>query len=109
EIIPLEDIGNGIGADRPIPNSDISSPGLALAGYVGRFVSDRMQVLGETEISYLNSLDPARRLDIIHLFFSFSLPAVFVTKGQALPAGLAEAAAQAGIGLFRTSIKTAEF
>ena len=31
----------------------MSSPGLVLAGYVDRFVGQRLQVLGETEVTYL--------------------------------------------------------
>ena len=109
EQLELEDMGAENGFDRPVPNSDISSPGLALAGYVGRFVSDRLQVLGETEVTYLNSLNTERRREILNLFFSFPLPAVFVTKGQDLPEGLREAAHRAGIALIRTSLKTADF
>jgi len=109
EPLGLEDMGHGIGFDRVVPGSDISSPGLALAGYVGRFVSDRLQVLGETEITYLNSLDKGRRHEVLALFFSFPLPAVFVTKGQTLPDGLAQHAADAGIALIRTTLKTADF
>ena len=108
EALQLEDLGNGAGFNRIVPNSDISSPGLALAGYVGRFVSDRLQVLGETEVTYLNSLDAARRKEILALFFSFPLPAVFVSKGQALPAGLVEAAQAADIAVIRTPLKTAD-
>lgn len=109
EALQLEDMGHGAGFDRIVSNSDISSPGLALAGYVGRFVSDRLQVLGETEVTYLNSLDAARRKEILALFFSFPLPGVFVTKGQTLPDGLEAAAHAADIALIRTPLKTADF
>ena len=109
EQLQLEDMGAGTGLDRTVPNSDISSPGLALAGYVGRFVSDRLQVLGETEVTYLNSLSVDRRREILDLFFSFPLPCVFVTKGQELPDGLGAAAQRAGIALLRTRLKTADF
>lgn len=109
EPLHLEDLGEGIGLERIVPGADISSPGLALAGYVGRFVADRLQVLGETEITYLNSLTPARRIEIIRLFLSFPLPAVFVTKAQAVPDGLRESARDEGIALIRTELKTADF
>lgn len=109
EPLKLDDLGNGIGLDRPLPGPDISSPGLALAGYVGRFVSDRLQVLGETEISYLYALDDARRKEIIDIFFSFDLPAVFVTKGQEPPEGLLERARESGTAVIRTALSTAEF
>jgi HPr kinase/phosphorylase len=101
-------MGDGAVFDRNVPNADISSPGLALAGYVGRFVSDRLQVLGETEVTYLNSLAPARRREVIALFTSFPLPAVFVTKGQELPEGLRDATRAAGIALIRSTHKTAD-
>lgn len=107
--LQLEDLGDGRGLDQTIPGADLSSPGLALAGYVERFVAERLQVLGETEITYLMSLDPAHRDKILAAFFSFPLPAVIVTKGQDLPDGLASAAAESGVALLRTGLKTAEF
>lgn len=109
ESLSLEDLGAGVGLDTGIPNADISSPGLALAGYVDRFVAERLQVLGETEIKYLTSLDSADRSRILNSFFAFSMPAVIVTKNQDPPEGLREAAARAGVPLLRTRLKTAEF
>jgi HPr kinase/phosphorylase len=107
--LQLEDLGEGRGLDRTIPGAEISSPGLALAGYIDRFVGERLQVLGETEVTYLASLDAAHRDRILTAFFNFPLPAVIVTKGQDLPPGLAEGAARTGVALLRTKLKTAEF
>jgi len=107
--LQLEDLGEGRGLDRVIPGADISSPGLALAGYIDRFVAERLQVLGETEITYLASLAPADRDRILSSFFNFPMPAVIVTKGQELPDGLASAAAKTEVPLLRTTLKTAEF
>ena len=107
--LQLEDLGEGRGLDRDIPGADLSSPGLALAGYVERFVAERLQVLGETEITYLASLDAAHRDNILAAYFAFPLPAVIVTKGQELPDGLASAASNSGVALLRTRLKTAEF
>jgi HPr kinase/phosphorylase len=107
--LQLEEIEPGTGLDRVIGNAEVSSPGLVLAGYVERFSSERLQVLGETEITYLTSLGTVERKAILELFFSFPIPAVFVTKGQRLPAGLKESASASGIPLIRTKLKTAEF
>jgi len=107
--LQLEEFEPGTGLDRVIGNAEVSSPGLALAGYVERFSAQRLQVLGETEITYLESLAPAARKKIFDLFFSFPIPAVFVTKGQKLPGGLKESAAATGVPLIRTKLKTAEF
>lgn len=95
--------------ERTVPGAEVSSPGLVLAGYTGRFTGQRLQVLGETEISYLSSLEIGERKRILDTFFAFPIPAVFVSKGQKLPAGVKEAAANAGVALLRTSLKTAEF
>ncbi len=107
--LQLEEIEPGTGLEREVANAEVSSPGLVLAGYVKRFSAGRLQVLGETEITYLSSLSAAECKNILELFFSFPIPAVFVTKGQRLPAGLKEIASAAGIPLIRTKLKTAEF
>jgi HPr kinase/phosphorylase len=107
--LQLEEIEPGTGHDRTVGNPEVSSPGLVLAGYVKRFSAGRLQVLGETEITYLSSLSTSERRKILELFFSFPIPAVFVTKGQRLPSGLKELASAAGIPLIRTKLKTAEF
>jgi HPr kinase/phosphorylase len=107
--LQLEELEPGTGHDRSVGNAEVSSPGLVLAGYVKRFSAQRLQVLGETEITYLASLNPSARREILDLFFSFPIPAVFITKGQRLPLGLKEFAANAGVPLIRTKLKTAEF
>lgn len=107
--LQLEEIEPGCGLERVVENAEVSSPGLVLAGYVKRFSPGRLQVLGETEITYLTSLATAERRKILELFFSFPIPAVFVTKGQRFPAGLKETAHDAGVPLLRTRLKTAEF
>ncbi len=109
ESLQLVDIGSGVGLDHILSNADVSSPGLALAGYVDRFVAERLQVLGETEITYLASLAEVDRERIMASFFSFDLPAVIITKNQDVMPGLIDAAASAKVALLRTKWKTAEF
>jgi len=109
EVMKLELLGSPAGLEREITSIDASGPGLVLAGYVGRFVHARIQVLGETEVSYLNSLDAAERERNITQFFSYPIPCVMVTKGQELPFGMEEAARAAGIAVLRSTLKTQEF
>ena len=107
--LQLEIVGPERGLDRPVLTAEVSSPGLALSGYVQRFPAKRLQVFGETEITYLTSLEEAERLRILELFFGFPIPCVFITKAQELPSGLAPSAAAVGVPLFRSALKTAEF
>jgi HPr kinase/phosphorylase len=107
--LQLELLGNPAGLEREITTIDASGPGLVLAGYVGRFVHARVQVLGETEVSYLNSLDASTRQTNLKQFFSFPIPCVMVTKGQPLPEGMETEAHAAGIAILRSKLKTQEF
>ncbi|HVG43839.1 MAG TPA: HPr(Ser) kinase/phosphatase [Longimicrobium sp.] len=107
--LALELLTDGRGLARELHNPDISSPGLVLTGYTGRFPSDRVQVLGETEVSFLESLDEERRRAAIEAFLSFDMPVIFITKGQEAPEPLVETANQAGTPVIRSQLKTSEF
>jgi HPr kinase/phosphorylase len=108
--LQLEALTGDAGLDREIPSPEASSPGLVLAGYTARFTgTDRMHILGETEITYLASLDSAARRAAIETFLGYDLPCVVVTKGQEAPEELVTLAAAKGIAVIRTRLKTAEF
>jgi HPr kinase/phosphorylase len=109
EPLQLELIGDDAGLKREIKSSEVSSPGLVLAGYVERFPSDRVQVFGETEITYLKSLSEAERRRLLELFFSFDVPCVVVTKGQTIPNEMRARASERGIPILRTSLTTSDF
>jgi HPr kinase/phosphorylase len=107
--LQLELVGSEEGLSREITSSEASSPGLVLAGYTERFVPNRVQVLGETEISYLASRSDAERRRVADTFFSFAVPVVFVTKAQDLPPGVLDAATRARVAILRSPLKTNEF
>jgi HPr kinase/phosphorylase len=109
ETLELEHDAATDGLDRVIENPNVSSPGLVLAGYIDRFPARRLQVLGETEITYLRSLDPEVRRRHLETFFSFPIPCVFVTKAQEPGADFRELAAAAGVAVIRSRLKTNEF
>lgn len=109
EPLQLEALTGDTGLDREIPAPEASSPGLVLAGFTGRFVGDRIHVLGETEISYLTALDAAARRKALETFFAYELPVVVITKDQTPPAELVSMARERGVAVVRTRLKTAEF
>jgi len=109
DALQLEHFPRTNGLDRVIENPNVSSPGLVLAGYVGRFPARRLQVLGETEITYLRSIDPAVRRKHLTTFFSYPVPCVFITKGQRPGEDLLDLAAAAGVAVIGTALKTNEF
>ena len=106
--LQLEQLGSSDGREREIENPDVSSPGLALAGYVGRFTAQRVQILGETEITYLSTLSEAERRRILTQFFAFPIPCVVITKGLEAVSPLVELALAANVPVLRSPLKTAE-
>jgi HPr kinase/phosphorylase len=109
EALQLEPLTGQLGLDRLLPQAEVASPGLALAGYTARFAPDRIHVLGETEITYLDALSADERRRALEGFFAFDLPVVFVTKGLQVPADLLALATARQIPVIRTALKTAEF
>jgi HPr kinase/phosphorylase len=107
--LQLESLTGEQGLDRALTDAEVASPGLALAGYTGRFAPNRLHVFGETEITYLSSLPAEQRRRSLENFFAFELPVVFVTKAQDVPPELIELASARGVPVLRTRLKTAEF
>jgi HPr kinase/phosphorylase len=107
--LQLEVLTGEAGLDRQVPDPEVASPGLALAGYTGRFAPQRLHVLGETEITFLQSLDAVERRQRLEQFFAFDLPCLFVTKGLTVPPELLELAREKSVPILRSQLKTAEF
>ena len=105
----LEVLAENGGMAREITSAESASPGLALAGFTGRFLHQRVQVMGETEITYLATLAEAERRRVLTQFFSYPLPVVFITKGLEPPDGLLAAATSGGVPVVRSTLKTSEF
>jgi HPr kinase/phosphorylase len=94
--------------DRRAADADVTSPGLALAGYTERAPEGRMWVFGETEMAYLATLDSDEAVRCLVDLFALDVPAVFVSKGQDVPAYFTEAATSHGIPVLRTRRSTKE-
>lgn len=66
--------------------AEVYRPGIMLAGYYQYFDSTRIQILGLTEISYLEELDEQLRHTHLEKLFSFVPPAVIISRGiQPMP------------------------
>ncbi|MBT8396725.1 MAG: HPr(Ser) kinase/phosphatase [Gemmatimonadetes bacterium] len=109
ETLGLENLSRTADLNRPITHPDPASPGLALAGFTERVVSGRVQVFGETEMAYLDSLDgPTIEKRLGHLF-SHDVPVVFVTKDLEVKKWFLSTAEKYAIPVFRTSMGTGQF
>lgn len=78
--LQLEVIGGFQGIGRPVFISDINRPGLALSGYLEYFANDRVQILGNTEIHYMEQLSTSELRYRLESMFSFEVPAFVLSR-----------------------------
>ena len=84
----------------------INRPGLALTGYLERFTNNRIQIFGDPEMGYLQTLNKDlayRRLDKI---FKHNIPCIIVSKGNSIPYFMEHLANQNNIPLLKTYLST---
>jgi HPr kinase/phosphorylase len=89
-----------------ISSKDLHRPGLALAGYLDLFTHNRVQVLGNTECSYLNSLDGVGNLESLSRFFKHTMPVIILTDSNKAPDSLVELSEGAGTPVLSTDLDT---
>ena len=97
------------GLNRIISSSRIQKPGLALTGFTEHLHPERVQVFGNTEISYLRTLSEDEQRKVLHKLFDAELACVVVTKDLELPAALVEACNEANLALMLTPLLSSTF
>jgi len=104
--LPLRIINKRYSFDRKITQKELNRPGLALSGFVEVFTYWRVQVMGNPEIGYVNSLQGRSRRKAIHRLLAFELPCIIVTNDNLIPEELVEIANKNGITIFSTPLNT---
>jgi HPr kinase/phosphorylase len=97
------------GLQRTITSPRIQKPGLALTGFTEHLHAHRVQVFGNTEISYLRTLSEQRQREVLESLFQEELACVVVTKDLQPPSALVEACEKAGLALMRTPLLSSAF
>ena len=80
--LTLNVIAGEAGLDRPIRHARIQKSGLALVGHFHGIVPSRVQILGQTELSFLHRLSPEDRKRSLRGFFRLGLCCVVLTVGM---------------------------
>lgn len=104
--LDLRRIAGESGLDRPLRHPRVQKNGLVLAGHYQGVVPTRVQVLGETELSYLDSLSQEGRSVAARGFFSLGLSCVVVSGGHEPPKALVSAAEATSTPLFCTTARS---
>lgn len=94
---------------RRITTGDIFRPGLALAGFTGYFLSDRIMIIGKTETSFLKTLDRPVKNRRLNRIMRFEPPCIVITKKLKIDQQLIAEACRRKIPIFRTPMSTTPF
>jgi len=72
-------------APVPILASDVHRPGMAVMGFTENFLPERIQIIGESEMSYLGTLDAAGQAEAFSQVLSLRPPTLIVTRNLPVP------------------------
>lgn len=91
-----------------ISTVEINRPGLELTGYLEFFDNKRIQVLGNTEFSYLGRYGPEAQKMVIDSIFSFGPPAVIICRDIEPSNAILESAKLHKVSIFSTPQSTSD-
>lgn len=95
--------------DRQVRLPDINRPALQLTGYFDHFASERVQVIGYVEYSYLQMLSEEEKKNIYKNFLSYEIPCLIFCRNLQPDKYLLEEANKRNIPVFSTEKKTSQF
>jgi len=67
--------------DNVLISPEINRPGLVLSGFVDLFTYNRVQLIGNTELLYLNNLTAGERRSTFEILTQFEIPCIIFTNG----------------------------
>jgi HPr kinase/phosphorylase len=97
-MLGLTVVAGRAGLDRRITTAELNRPALELTGYFGEFRSDRIQVFGKGELTYLavHARNDSVREALSQILSHENMPCAVVTNGREPPELMCETAEAAG-------------
>ena len=95
------------GKEVSIP--EVNRPALQLSGFFDHFDSDRVQIIGYVEYTYLQTLDHERKLKIYDELVTYKVPCIVYSRNLEPDKELIEKAAKQDIPIFQTEKQTSGF
>ncbi|MBO8434086.1 MAG: HPr kinase/phosphorylase [Tyzzerella sp.] len=96
-------------SDKLLTSADVNRPALQISGFFEHFDSDRVQVIGMVEHTYLKKLDAEFRRNVLKQIFSFKIPCLVISRNLEVFPDIIELAKEYEVPVFRTKDNTSEF
>ena len=91
------------GGERTFERSEQQTRRLSLAGYLNVIHPNKIQIIGNAELAWLDGLDARQRWETLEKIMSFSPLALVITQDQLCPTDLRNAAQESGTPLWVSS------
>ncbi len=95
--------------DILITSSEVNRPGIVLTGYVDYFDPLRIQILGWTELGFLQSMNREEQERALGYWLSLKPAAAVITRGLDVPQYFLDCCEKYGVPLLKTSDETSPF
>ncbi len=95
--------------DILISVADVTRPGLQLAGHFDHFGPDRVQLVGNMEMTFLQNLEPAERQRSLDALFSRGIPCLVLSRNHEPFAEMKKASERYSVPVLRTDDTTSSF
>ncbi len=95
--------------EKEVNIPDINRPALQLAGFFDHFDSKRVQIIGNVEYKYVQTLSQERKLEIYDKLLSHPIPCIVFCRGIEPEKEFLVRATVNGIPVFNTAKHTSEF
>lgn len=92
--------------NKKITSTEIYRPGVELTGYFAFYPSWRVQLMGQTELSFIERMSPEERLVIMRRLCQKETPCFIISRNMEAPVELVKACQEAGIPLLQAQSKT---
>jgi len=103
-LTPEIDISN-----KKVVTSEINRPALQLTGYFDHFYSERVQIIGYVEYTYLEHLSRETKVPVYEKFLSYNVPCIIYTTMTEPDEDMLRLAKQYEVPIFITSQTTSGF
>ncbi|MBI4248441.1 MAG: HPr(Ser) kinase/phosphatase [Elusimicrobia bacterium] len=108
--LKLKVVCGGPSLKRKVVVPDANRPGLALAGYLKHFRSERVQVIGRGENNYCQQENPKTlSKNLNRMLARPDIPFLVITRDLPAPKIVVEACRRAKVALLKTEMETAQF
>lgn len=104
--LKLKVLNNKSSFQKKIKEKEVHRPGLALSGFVDVFTFKRVQVIGNTELAYLETLSAPKREASLRKVFEFDIPCIIITHNNQPSEDFVALANEKGITIIQSGFST---